>query len=430
MATEILKSFSHLQSELEEARSSLKGVDENIKKLIGRDPNEITPRQPIKRTLEEPKTRQSFSKFTRYESDDSPKPRRNQSSLSVFKRLSDKVPDDHVRLPSKGLISKVIAAPKEVPSRQAVLDKQNKDVKFKERNRRMFGALLGTLQRFQQEETKLKKKEDKRTQIEKKIEEHEKQEKEEIKKERQELFLNRKKKQQEIRMIELKMLRMKEYTVWEQTQKPRMNFIISKAKPHIHYLPRRMCDKSNELLDKSKKNIEEQIEKRRKEVFEELSHIEERMKKNFEFRNHIEKKEGEEEEQEKTGDKHDRHQSDSELDEDGDALITTLSPEHKPQIEEKVAEENQETSNNQEEENKTLNPQEAFTEEDSQKNETQLDEQVDPEINHELSNKVEEPVVTIKAEVNTDNCQNSDTTYTAVTEGDQNTSVVENNESM
>jgi len=40
MATEIMKSFGALQAELEKAKDNLKGVDEHIKKLIGRDPNE------------------------------------------------------------------------------------------------------------------------------------------------------------------------------------------------------------------------------------------------------------------------------------------------------------------------------------------------------------------------------------------------------
>lgn len=57
-------------------------------------------------------------------------------------------------------------------------------------------------------------------------------------------------------MIELKMLRMKEYAAWEQSQKPRTHFIVTKAKPHIHYRPRKIDDKSKDLLEKSKKDIE------------------------------------------------------------------------------------------------------------------------------------------------------------------------------
>lgn len=52
--------------------------------------------------------------------------------------------------------------------------------------------------------------EDKRAQVEKKLEENAKREKEEMKRERQELFQNRKRRQADIRNIELKMIRLQE----------------------------------------------------------------------------------------------------------------------------------------------------------------------------------------------------------------------------
>lgn len=149
MGTEIL----NLQHELDQAKNSLKNVDEHLKKLIGRDPSELPPRLN-KRPVFEDKVRPGIKNFSRgkgfnFENDEPPNKRRN---TSVFNRLSDKV----LETPQKGLISKVIVTPKEIPSREAALQAQNKDEKFKARNRRMFGALLGTLQKFQQEETKLK----------------------------------------------------------------------------------------------------------------------------------------------------------------------------------------------------------------------------------------------------------------------------------
>lgn len=149
MGTEIL----NLQHELEQAKSSLKNVDEHLKKLIGRDPSELPPRI-IKRTVPDDKSRLNtktlgHSRGYTFENEEPPIKRR---TTSVFNRLSDKVPD----ISQKGLISKVIVTPKEIPSREEALQAQNKDEKFRARNRRMFGALLGTLQKFQQEETKLK----------------------------------------------------------------------------------------------------------------------------------------------------------------------------------------------------------------------------------------------------------------------------------
>lgn len=54
--------------------------------------------------------------------------------------------------------SRVIATPREIPSRQEVIRRERIDERSRQRNKRMFGALLGTLQKFRQEETKLKAK--------------------------------------------------------------------------------------------------------------------------------------------------------------------------------------------------------------------------------------------------------------------------------
>jgi pinin len=55
------------------------------------------------------------------------------------------------------LASRVVSSGKE-KSREEVLAEQRQDRSGRDRNRRMFGALLGTLQRFKQDETKLKAK--------------------------------------------------------------------------------------------------------------------------------------------------------------------------------------------------------------------------------------------------------------------------------
>jgi len=38
MGTEVYKSFVNLEEELEKAKDNLKGLNENIRKIIGRDP--------------------------------------------------------------------------------------------------------------------------------------------------------------------------------------------------------------------------------------------------------------------------------------------------------------------------------------------------------------------------------------------------------
>ncbi|XP_071450179.1 pinin isoform X2 [Hetaerina americana] len=172
--------------------------------------------------------------------------------------------------------SRVIATPRDTKSRQEVLAAQSADSQSKARNRRMFGALLGTLQKFQQEETRMRDKEEKRAKVEKKLEEAARREREELRRERQELFLDRKRKQAEIRKIELKILRIKEQDEWEAKHRYLLNFIQTRTKPHIFYLPKIPCARSEERLLASQKAVARMIEKKREDVHAELGAIEKR----------------------------------------------------------------------------------------------------------------------------------------------------------
>ncbi|XP_067012213.2 pinin [Anabrus simplex] len=306
MTTEIMKSFGALQAELEKAKDNLKGVDEHIKKLIGRDPSDVQLRPGMKRPAnnqpEEFRGRGEDFRgrgedfrgrgrgFTlmrgrlRPEEDESlAAKKRPGDPRAVFSRLSGpprskraESPEEE-ELPNKPAISsRVIATPKELPSRQEAMAAQSTDEKSKARNRRMFGALLGTLQKFRQEETRMKDREEKRAKVEKKLEENAKREKEELKRERQELFQERKRKQAEIKKIELKMLRIKEQDEWESKHRHLLNFIQTRAKPHIFYLPKIHNMKTEERLVASQKIVAKMIEKKRQEVRMELEAIEKR----------------------------------------------------------------------------------------------------------------------------------------------------------
>lgn len=185
---------------------------------------------------------------------------------SVFSRLSGPPPRHHhnhnagnIEEPKPKLNSRVI---REMPTRQEIVEAQGTDAASKARNRRMFGSLLGTLQKFCQEESRLKPKEDRKAQIEKKLEEQQLQERETMKRERQDLFQNRKRQQIEIKMLEMKMMRMKELTTWEDAQKPLMNFVRTKAKPRIYYLPKVMDAKTEKKLEESRADLESKFDLR------------------------------------------------------------------------------------------------------------------------------------------------------------------------
>lgn len=215
----------------------------------------------------------------------------NDGNKSVFSRLSGPVrkknkDDDreqqhhqqqqqHMSAVKPRIQSRVI---RELPTRQEVVAAQGDDEQSRARNRRMFGSLLGTLQKFTQEEAKLKTKVDKKAQIEKKLEEQEKKERINMKKERETLFINRKKQQLEIKKLEMKMDLMKAFEVWENSKKELKHFIKTKSRPHIFYRPKTSNEKVEKQLAKSRATIEEEIEKRRKKLNDEIQQIENNFK--------------------------------------------------------------------------------------------------------------------------------------------------------
>lgn len=187
--------------------------------------------------------------------DGSPVAKRKMETKSVFSRLSGppNSRDDDIK---PKLNSRII---RELPTKEEIVEAQGSDPASRARNRRMFGSLLGTLQKFCQEESRLKQKEQKKAQIERKLEEQQNQEREIMKKERQNLYNNRKRQQMEIKMLENKMNLMKEFSTWEETKKPLMNFIRTKTKPRIYYLPKVLDKRTERKLDECKRDIESKL---------------------------------------------------------------------------------------------------------------------------------------------------------------------------
>ncbi|KAL6267028.1 hypothetical protein P5V15_000105 [Pogonomyrmex californicus] len=169
---------------------------------------------------------------------------------------------------------RVIATPREIPSRQEVIRRERTDERSRQRNKRMFGALLGTLQKFRQEETKLKAKEDKKAEVEARVEEARRREKEELRRERQQLFLSRKRQLAEVRALEAKLARSRQFQDWRNAQLSLASFIKTHAQPSIYYVPKRKHPQTDILLAQCTKELYEEIERREKALVEELNLIE------------------------------------------------------------------------------------------------------------------------------------------------------------
>ncbi|XP_052274153.1 pinin-like [Dreissena polymorpha] len=314
-----LRGAELLLSELEKAKESLKGVDENIKKLTGRDPT-LQWTSPPQRRVSVGAVEQGVGNSRAAESrifslarrgivqaDPGPRPRRGGGAFSRLgprpggrgNRLQQHDSGDEEDTRGRpALQSSVVATPvREERSRKMSIEEQNTDRKGQARNRRMFGLLLGTLQKFKDESKESKEKEEQRIKIEKKLEDKFRQEKEEILKERRDLFLERRRKQIRIKLIEQKMEMVQNHESWERETKKLQNFILTKAKPCLFYMPKMLTEDSETKLQDTKLAVDAMIENRRKKLDEEINDLMNRIQDNEEGGNDDNEEEEEEHEE-------------------------------------------------------------------------------------------------------------------------------------
>ncbi|AWP16805.1 putative pinin [Scophthalmus maximus] len=287
-----------LQDQLEKAKESLKHVDDNIRKLTGRDPNESRPGQIrrlggpmagvvggggggggrgrgtnlLRRSLSEigsagppAKQRDIEGALLRLAGD--------QRARRDARHDSDAEDDDDVKKPA--LQSSVVATSKERTRRDLIQD-QTMDEKGKQRNRRMFGLLMGTLQKFKQESNVSTDKQKRRTEIEQKLEVQAETEKKKVESEKRELFEERRAKQTELRLLEQKVELAQLQEEWNGHNSRLVKYIRTKTKPHIFYLPGKMCSATQKLFDDSTKKLNAVFEERREAFAEHLSKMESR----------------------------------------------------------------------------------------------------------------------------------------------------------
>ena len=150
-----------------------------------------------------------------------------------------KVHDDHDEDMRPSIMSRVVVESQK--SRDEALAEENEKMgkREKQRNRRMFGNLLGTLQKFKQDETRVKAREQKKRDVEKKIEEKTEKEKEEAKRSKQELYSEKKKQQLEIQMLQIQMSRVQEFELWEKNKRREMQYIrttVSSDQPQVRVM--------------------------------------------------------------------------------------------------------------------------------------------------------------------------------------------------
>ncbi|KFB46876.1 hypothetical protein ZHAS_00014881 [Anopheles sinensis] len=309
MEAEIMTDYTHLQKELDRARSNLKGLNENIRRIIGREPSgaeqynnarggqlggggggpgsgnnvgawdnyESRKRSSLAFDTPNNAGQRREQQDRRYSDIGTQNPAKRRSfgeTKSVFSRLSGP-PNRDAEYEKPRIFSRVI---KEQPSKEDIVAAQGTDERSRARNRRIFGSLLGTLQKFSQEESKLKSKEEKKALIERKVEEQEKKEREHMRKEKQCLFIDRKRQQLEIRALEAKMAKLKDLETWEKSKRPLRNFIKTKSNPPIFFLPKRMNAAMQKKLEECQQEHQVMMDQKQQEVKESIEAIEARVK--------------------------------------------------------------------------------------------------------------------------------------------------------
>ncbi|XP_040563522.2 uncharacterized protein [Lepeophtheirus salmonis] len=164
-------------------------------------------------------------------------------------------------------------------SRDEALEAKKKDTRETQRNKRMFGNLMGTLQKFKREETRVlsSTREAKKREVEKKIEDRSEKEREDARRQKTELLAERSRKQKEIRLLQIQMKRVEEFEVWETSKRRQMGFIRTKTGPPLFYLPKVHNDQSMTALEETMDTIEEEIKLTKSKFEEDLLKMEHRL---------------------------------------------------------------------------------------------------------------------------------------------------------
>ncbi|KAF2364767.1 Pinin/SDK/MemA protein [Trinorchestia longiramus] len=143
----------------------------------------------------------------------------------------------------------------------------------RDRNRRMFGALLGTLQSFRKDEAKQRDKDEQRMAVEKKLEKKGQEEQERMKREKRRLLEERRLKLLRVQQLADHAQRVQEHEKWAEYQMQLTNFIRTKAGPSIFWLPKSSSRVTNDLIEVTAHGIQEEVAARREQLEGELQDL-------------------------------------------------------------------------------------------------------------------------------------------------------------
>ncbi|CAG5133001.1 unnamed protein product, partial [Candidula unifasciata] len=232
--------------------------------------------------------------MTRHSMDDSGPPTKRRAVGGAFSRLGpvpvrrrDREDSPYEEeLPNKlSVHSSVVSTSRESKNRKEIMQEQTKDKEGMQRNRRMFGLLLGTLNKFRTESKTMESKEYQRKRIEEKVEENAEKEKRKFKQETKLLIEEMHLEQSKISRLQQKMEMVQEHAERAGEVKKLKNFIVTKTQPRIFWKPLHMSAALENKLKESKKFVDgmlqesnDRLEKEIKELMERENKREERIK--------------------------------------------------------------------------------------------------------------------------------------------------------
>ena len=161
---------------------------------------------------------------------------------------------------SKTLHSSIVSTDKIIKTKDELISLVNRDQQSTGRNRRMFGVLLGTLNKFKAEANAYNEQTSgmKRHQIERRLEEKQAKEREDQQHERTELIASRKSYQQKLKLVNIKLEVLQRMANYDKVHLPLKSFIRTKTKPCVFFLPKIPMD---EVFEKKFQESQNELEK-------------------------------------------------------------------------------------------------------------------------------------------------------------------------
>lgn len=255
--------LSVLHEQLESHKRSLKTVDESIKRLSGKE--EVTNGDTDSNNN---KNTRLNSRVVSYSTSSaltvSKRKYQNEHRTNGKKRNSndfDSGDEDHTTVKKRNLQSSVVSSNMPIKSKEDLIKLQNKHNGSEQRNKRIFGVLLGTLKQFKSDDTERSSTSQAihRKELEKKIEIKKVDDLAKIIDEKRRLVEEKNKQLRNIEIVEEKIKLTQNFELWKKNHEPLAKYIRTTTKPFIFYLPKVFDKNSEKLVQDTSNLIKEEI---------------------------------------------------------------------------------------------------------------------------------------------------------------------------